>query len=321
MGVALCVGVNYYENANCLDQCIDDACSVANALARHGDNSKNFDVACCLAEDERSAITRAQLRQCLENLFQTQTDTVVFYFSGHGAVDAYGGYLCTSEVDDVHDGLSMDVLMQMVERSPAINKIIILDSCHSGTLGDMSTRGEMAGFCKLPPNTVIMAACTAKKVAYEGVFTPLLVDALMGGAMNLVGEVTPGGVYSYVDRAMGVWYQRPVFKSNVQNFVSLRKNKPPIDLSQLQLITDLFEKPDQLFALDPSYEEDKRDVEDKTHNILHEQIFKILRKYASLNLVVPVGTEYMYHAAVESRACKLTALGRYYWNLVDDNRI
>lgn len=321
MGVALCVGVNYYQYANCLEQCIDDAASVANALARNGDGSKNFDVACCLAEDAQSAISKAQLKQCLENLFQTQTDTVVFYFSGHGSVDAYGGYLCTSEVDDVDDGLSMDTLMKMVEKSPALNKIIILDSCHSGTLGDLSTRGEMAGFCKLPPNTVIMAACTAKKVAYEGVFTPLLVDALMGGAMNLVGEVTPGSAYSYIDRSMGVWYQRPVFKANVQNFVCLRKNKAPIDLGELQLITDLFEEPDQLYPLDPSYEEDKRDVEDKTHNLLHEQIFKILRKYVSLNLVEPVGAPYMYQAAIKSKACKLTALGRYYWKLVDDNRI
>ena len=30
-----------------------------------------------------------------------------------------------------------------------------------------------------------------------------LVEALYGGAMNLLGEVSPGSIYSYIDRSLG----------------------------------------------------------------------------------------------------------------------
>lgn len=50
-------------------------------------------------------------------------------------------------------------------------------------------------------------------------------------------------------------------------------------------------------------------------------IFKILQKLQSVGLVVPVDAEYMYFAAMESKACKLTSLGYHYWRLVKDKRI
>ena len=339
MAVALCVGIDYYKHANPLHQCCIDARSVAQVLNRNGDGTKNFnDIVCALAEDEETALTRAELRAAVEKLFSTQTDTVLFYFSGHGAVDAYGGYLCTSEVDNVDDGLSMDVLMQIVERSPALNKIIILDSCHSGQLGNSNSWGAMSGFCKLPDNTTILAACGGKGVSYEGVFTPLLVDALAGGAMNLLGEVTPGGIYSYIDRSMGDWFQRPVFKANVKNFICLRKCKAPIDIQKLHQIVDFFPSEYSLYQLDPTYEEDKRPIDAEKKVVLdekdwpedapvpevnkeHEAIMKIFRKYHQLNLLVPVEEEYMYWAARLSDCVKLTAQGRFYWKLVNENRI
>lgn len=56
------------------------------------------------------------------------------------------------------------------------------------------------------------------------VFTSLLIEALYGGAMNLLGEVSPGSIYSYIDSSLGGWEQRTVFKANIKKFVSLRKN-------------------------------------------------------------------------------------------------
>ena len=53
----------------------------------------------------------------------------------------------------------------------------------------------------------ILAACGKDEYAGEnaghGVFTDLLVEALYGGAMNLLGEVSPGSIYSYVDQSLG----------------------------------------------------------------------------------------------------------------------
>jgi hypothetical protein len=76
----------------------------------------------------------------------------------------------------------------------------------------------------------ILTASSADQYASEengrGVFTELLVDAMNGAAANLVGDVTPGSVYAHIDQSLGPWEQRPVFKTNVKSFVSLRHAAP-----------------------------------------------------------------------------------------------
>ena len=79
-------------------------------------------------------------------------------------------------------------------------------------------------------------------------------DALHGAAANLVGDITPGSIYAHIDQSLGPWAQRPVFKTNVKTFVSLRKADPPIALSDLQSLPRLFPSSDFEFQLDPSYE-------------------------------------------------------------------
>jgi hypothetical protein len=51
------------------------------------------------------------------------------------------------------------------------------------------------------------------------------------------------------------------------------------------------------------------------------EVFKDLQKYVSVVLVEPVGADHMYFAAMESRCCKLTALGWHYWKLTSEKRI
>lgn len=154
-----------------------------------------------------------------------------------------------------------------------------------------------------------------------GVFTSLLVEALYGGAMNLLGEVSPGSIYSYIDRSLGAWEQRPVFKANIKSFVSLRKNTPPIHITELRRITEIFPNPYVEFALDPTFEPDKHEADTQEINEANEKVFKLLQRYVSLNLVVPVGEEHMYYAAIHRKACKLTAQGQHYWNLVNKKTI
>jgi len=40
---------------------------------------------------------------------------------------------------------------------------------------------------------------------------------------------------------------------------------------------------------------------------------------ARIGLVEPVGAEHMYFAAIESKSCALTAVGRHYWNLIKND--
>ena len=322
MRKALCVGIDSYQNASDLHGCVNDANSVKSALERNGDGTLNFDVKLLCATSDASYISRGQLKDAIEELFKSEAEIAVLYYSGHGSFDTSGGYLCTSEISRADDGLSLNDVMGIVAQSKAQNKIVILDSCFSGAI---ATPTEMPNYSLLRDGTTILAACGNNEYATEedghGVFTSLLVEALYGGAMNLLGEVSPGSIYSYIDRSLGAWEQRPVFKANIKNFVSLRKNTPPIQITELRRLTEIFPNPYDELALDPTFEHDKHEADTQEVNKVNEKKFSVLQRYVKLNLVVPVGEEHMYYAAINRKSCKLTAQGQHYWSLVNKNTI
>ena len=57
------------------------------------------------------------------------------------------------------------------------------------------------------------------------------------------------------------------------------------------------------------------------HDDIKVSIFKDLQAMERVGLVVPVSEEHMYYAAMNSSACKLTALGEHYWDLVKKGRL
>jgi hypothetical protein len=157
----------------------------------------------------------------------------------------------------------------------------------------------------------------------HGVFTSLLLEALKGGAADVTGHITPSGIYAYIDKALGPWKQRPVFKTNVTRFSPLRTVKPQVDISVLRKITEYFEESNYAYALDPSYEFTNapnvdHDIIEPYANAENVAVFKNMQKLESIGLVVPDGEEHMYFAAMKSRECRLTAIGQYYWRLVKD---
>ncbi len=270
-----------------------------------------------LATSDKDAVSKAQLKEKVKALFAGDSDIALFYYSGHGYIETTGGYLVTSECPSGDDGLPLADLMTIANESKAKNKIIILDSCNAGIAGDLAIN---SAFAQISEGMTILTACGKEQYASEsnghGVFTALLVDALLGGAANLMGDVTPGSIYAHIDQSLGPWEQRPVFKTNVRNFISLRKNFPPISLSDLKEIVTLFENSSDIFELNPTFEPTETSYSEE-----NGIKFKILQNYARVNLVVPVGEEHMYYAALNSKGCKLTALGTHYWNLVKKGRI
>lgn len=322
MRKALCIGIdNYYNSRYNLHGCVNDANKVKDLLERNEDETLNFETRLMYTDNEKY-ITKSELKDAIQELFENDSELAVLYYSGHGALDSLGGYLCTSEVRRADEGLSLDDVMKIIAQSKAKNKVVILDCCHSGFAGDSVI---MQGNSILTEGTIILAACDKHQYSLEengmGVFTSLLIEALNGGAMNLLGEVSPGSIYAYIDRSLGAWEQRPIFKANIKNFVSLRKNLPPIKLSELHRITEFFKSPHEKFSLDPTYEPDKHEADTPEVNKEHEEIFAILQKYVSLNLVIPFEAKHMYYAAINRKSCKLTAQGQHYWYLVKKNRI
>lgn len=318
MKKALIVGIDYYTEINLLNGCVNDAYNVKSVLERHSDGTINFGIKLLIATNDTNKITRKVLKSTVEELFKDPNEIALFYFSGHGYMECASGYLITSECQDGDDGFPMSELLKIANDSPARNKIIILDCCHAGFMGKSPSSNTDASI--LNEGITILTASSENQYAVEsnntGVFTTLFVDALNGSAANLVGEITPGSVYAHIDKSLGEWEQRPIFKTNVRSFTSLRNVQPPITLSDLKKIIDLFQKSEDEFPLDPSYEPDSG--KSISANV---DKFRILQKYNRLNLVIPVDEDHMYYAAMNSKSCKLTVLGTHYWNLVKKERI
>lgn len=324
MRKALVVGINYYVHSQPLFGCVDDAHSVKAILERHGDGSVNFDVQLFTGTGPSDVVSRSNLKDYIEKLFSDDSEIALFYFAGHGHIEATGGYLLASDSQRGDEGVSLTSLLVLANASKAKNKIIVLDSCHSGIAGTPPVSDQNA---VLSEGITILTASTKDQYATEengrGVFTTLFVDALSGVAANLIGDISPGGVYAYVDQSLGAWEQRPVFKTNVKSFVSLRKVQPTIQLVDLQRIVEFFPNRGFQYSLDPSFEPELKGRSDgmPEPNPENTRKFAILQKYNRVNLVVPVGAPHMWHAAMESKSCKLTVLGEHYRQLVAKGRI
>jgi hypothetical protein len=324
MRKALIVGINYYEYGSPLFGCVDDAHSMKAILERHGDGSVNFDVQIFTGTGSTDRVLRSQLKDYIEELFKDDSEIALLYFAGHGHIETTGVYILASDSKRGDDGVSLADVLIFANNSKAKNKIIVLDSCHSGIAGTPPSVDQNA---VLAEGITILTASTKDQYATEkdgrGVFTTLLVDALSGVAANIIGDISPGGIYSYIDQSLGAWEQRPVFKTNVKNFVSLRKVQPNIQLDDLRRITEFFPHPGDRYQLDPSYEPEKkgRSKGMPSPNPENTRKFAVLQKYNRLNLLVPVDVPHMWHAAMESKSCKLTVLGEHYRRLVERGRI
>ncbi|MEO7351954.1 MAG: caspase family protein [Marmoricola sp.] len=328
MRKALIVGIDYYDHIGSLSGAVNDAHGVKNVLERNADGTLNFPTPHLLIGTGPGArVTRRELKDAVRELFTDDSEIALLYFAGHGYVEDTGGFLCASECESGDDGLALSEVMSLANGSRAKNKVIILDSCHSGVAGSNALTTNVA---EISDGATILTASTAEQYAMEapgggsGVFTSLLIDALSGAAANLVGSITPGSVYAHIDQSLGPWSQRPVFKTNVKTFISLREAEAPIGLADLQRLTSLFPNPTVPFSLDPTYEPHRSGAEEASvppPDPLHTADFAVLQNYVKVNLVRPVGAPHMWHAAMETKACELTVLGQHYWNLIDEGLI
>jgi Caspase domain len=330
MRKAFIVGIDHYTYIKPLSGCVNDAHAVKAALERHADGTINFATPRVLVgTGPTDMVGKDELKDAVRELFAGDSDIALLYFAGHGYIEDTGGFLCAGDCKTGDDGLSIAELMTLANKSKAKNKVIILDSCHSGIAGD---RPEAQGIAEIKEGMTVLTASTAEQYAMEvpgggaGVFTTLFVDALSGAAANLVGDVTPGSVYAHIDQSLGPWAQRPVFKTNVKTFISLRKAAPPIPLADLQALATHFPQAGYEFKLDPAYEPERSEEQRNDPNIPppdpeKNAVFAVLQKYVKVNLVRPVGALHMWHAAIQSKSCELTVLGEHYRKLVASNLI
>ena len=134
--------------------------------------------------------------------------------------------------------------------------IIVLDCCFSGGAGQMPMVKDNNAV--IGEGLTILAGTRANQpglaTAQGSVFTNLLIEALDGGAADLLGAVTLSSAYAFVDRRLGVFDQRPMFKCHVSRFSDLRKCDERVDRAVLRRLTTYFSVYDIEYPLDPTYE-------------------------------------------------------------------
>ncbi len=147
-------------------------------------------------------------------------DLFVFYVASHGTVDEGEYYLVTSNVGSTsteklkRDALSQNSIKELIANIPATKKLIVLDTCNAGKLGDtlqvaLLTRGmnEDTAFKILSRavGSTILSAATSQQEALEGyqnhgLFTWVLAEGLNGAAdLDKDGFIKTIELASYVD--------------------------------------------------------------------------------------------------------------------------
>jgi formylglycine-generating enzyme required for sulfatase activity/uncharacterized caspase-like protein len=141
---------------------------------------------------------RYQIRQFLSNA--TPKDTVLVSFSGHGGLrsersgfrETRLGFVCPIDFDETrsHDtSLPIDELRVLLQNCPAAQKLLVLDSCHSGGAGVMTgftIQENVDQSLQKAQGLITFAACRREEVSSEdrevghGVFTLSLVQGLEG---------------------------------------------------------------------------------------------------------------------------------------------
>ena len=106
----------------------------------------------------------------------------------------------------------------------------------------------------------------------------------------------------------------------------MRKVIPQVDTSTIRKICAYFSDENTELAIDPSFE--PTNSPSASHTVVqpyadpnNTKIFADLQKLESIGLVVPVGEEHMYFAAMHSKSCALTSVGKQYWRLVNNKLI
>jgi uncharacterized caspase-like protein len=321
MKKALVIGINNYPT-HPLKGAINDAKIISQLLQVNGNDTTNFEVITLY-----DIGTKSELLSEIANFFERNADMGLLYFAGHGYVNELGGFLVTPDHRRYDEGIDMNHILNLANNSKIRNKVIILDCCKSGSF---ATPAENGSVTHIKTGISILTSSRedepAKEINGHGVFTNLLIEGLKGGAADVRGHISPGGVYAYIDQALGAHEQRPVFKTNVTEFVELRSVIPQVSLSTLRKLTEYFHSPSDSFQLDPSFEDTNsnevpHDVIEPFANEKNVLIFKNLQKLEGVGLIIPVGEDHMYYAAMRSKTCKLTSLGHHYWRLVREGRI
>ncbi len=165
---ALVIGNSNYSQASVLKNPVNDAADVADKLETYG-----FNVIRCIDA------TVKQMDKYLKDFKTILADSEVglFFFAGHGMQIDGKNYLLAvdtdiaDETDAKHSSLSLDKVIERLEKSPVSTSIIILDACRDNPWArtwhrSAETRGLASVYA--PKGTIIGFATSPGELASDG---------------------------------------------------------------------------------------------------------------------------------------------------------
>jgi len=218
---AVVVGIQEFKNPQFrLNYPVSDATLFAETLKRNATTlfqTVNIKMLTTLPET-----TRENLQQTLTGLRQkvSAEDLFVFFVASHGTVDEGEYFLITSNVGSAStarlkaDALSQSDLKSLIANIPATKKLVVIDTCNAGALGDslqvaLLTRGmsEVTAMKILgrAVGSTVLSASTSAQEALEGyrghgLFTYVVAEGLAGKAdADKDGFVSTLELAAYVD--------------------------------------------------------------------------------------------------------------------------
>lgn len=152
----------------------------------------------------------------------TSSDTLIFYFTGHGGKNS----LAFSD-----NLLNLQNLIEVIESTPLKNKIIILDSCHSGSFNvnspaQMALTETVESFAG--KGYAVLASCGSEQSSGFSpekpisLYTSFLCDALNNTFLIRQGkkslEAINQAIFQYAtawNKKSNIRIQNPIFRSNI----------------------------------------------------------------------------------------------------------
>jgi hypothetical protein len=238
---ALVIGIQDYENPKLtLKYSVADATLMANTLRQQAKGLfENVHVTALTsrADTTKDAIIKAV--QTAQGKVRPD-DLFVFFVASHGTVDEGEYYLITSNVGAVstlglkNNALSQDKLKELIANVPATKKLVVIDTCNAGKLGEalqvaMLTRGmneetALKILSRAVGSTIISASSSVQEAleGYEGhgLLTWVVAEGLKGKAdLNKDGAVNTLELATFVDDQVPALAEK-VFKHKQYPLVS-----------------------------------------------------------------------------------------------------
>ncbi|HLP56578.1 MAG TPA: caspase family protein [Fluviicola sp.] len=309
---ALLIGVNEYDYYNRLKGCENDVRMMEEVLQCHEKGDPNFSISKVLNE------TNDHIKSEIITLLKRDATMALLYFSGHGNVTDEGGFICGRDVSKENSGVSMDWIIEQINKSIIPEITVILDCCFAGEIANEETDGTV--FTRLRKGVTILAATTENDTATEflrkGVFTSILYNGLKGAAKDILGHVTAVSLYSNSESILSPWEQRPVFKSFVKQLTPLRFCLPTVRKRILrQMVHEpYFSSKEKLISLDSKL------LKDEFGTIGQEELYA-LASFEKAGLLECPDRIPLLQAIIENKTCGLSPFGKHVWELFSKRNI